>query len=64
MKKSKIFFGTGCLLVLVAILFLIFAFNHPEMSFPWNNNVTLTIYGIYAVFTIAMFVLSAVLKKR
>jgi len=64
MKKSKILFGIGCLLVLLAILFLIFAFNHPEMSFPWNNNVTLTIYGIYAVFTTAMFVLSAVLKKR
>lgn len=64
MSKSKIFFGIGCVLVLVAILFLIFAFNHPEMSFPWNNNVTLTLYGIYAVLTIAMFVLFAVLKKR
>lgn len=64
MKKAKILLYIGCLLVLIAIIFVIFALNHPEMSFPWSNSVSFAIYGIYIVVTICVFVLSVVLKKK
>ena len=55
MKREKIFFGVGCLMVVVAIGFMVFALNHPEMSFPWSNNITYVIYVVYLVVTIFMF---------
>ena len=26
----------GLVMVVIAIVFVVFALNHPEMSFPWN----------------------------
>lgn len=64
MKREKIFFGVGCLMVLVAIGFMVFALNHPEMSFPWSNNITYVIYVVYLVVTIFMFCISKKTKKK
>ena len=30
---------------IVAIVFIMFALNHPEKSFPWNNTITWLLYG-------------------
>ena len=38
MKKS-ISRIIGVIMLIVAIVFIVFALNHPEMSFPWNNIV-------------------------
>ena len=64
MKREKIFFGVGCLMVVVAIGFMVFALNHPEMSFPWSNNITYVIYVVYLVVTIFMFCISKKTKKK
>ncbi len=48
------------IMLVVAIGFIIFAFNHPEATFPWSNTITYTIYGIY---TLVMFVLFITLFK-
>ena len=29
----------GLVMAVIAIAFVVFALNHPEMSFPWNNTV-------------------------
>ena len=43
-------------MLLVAIGFIVFALNHPESTFPWSNTITYTIYGIYALVTILLFI--------
>lgn len=58
MKKVNKFFIIGCIMVVVAICFIVFAFNHPEMSFPWSNNITYAIYVLYFFSTVFM------LKKK
>ena len=40
----------------VAIGFIAFALNHPESSFSWSNAVTYTIYGLYALVMIVLFI--------
>ena len=48
MKKS-ISRIIGVIMLIVAIVFIVFALNHPEMSFPWNNTITWLLYGLYTV---------------
>ena len=45
MKKK--YFIPACVLLAVAIGFFIFALGHPEMSFPWNTQITHIFYGLY-----------------
>ena len=61
MKKnvSKII---GLAMVAIAIAFVIFALNHPEMSFPWNNTTTRVLYGLYAIVTAVLLIAPA--KKK
>ena len=44
------------IMLVVAIGFVIFAVNHPESSFPWSNTVTYTIYGLYALVMVLLFI--------
>lgn len=60
--KRDVFRIMGLVMILGAIIFLVFALNHPEMSFPWSNTVTWSIYGIYAVVTVILLIVSV--KKR
>ena len=43
-KNTKII---GIIMLIVACLFIIYAFNHPEASFPWSNQMTDILYGGY-----------------
>lgn len=52
----------GLVMVAIAIAFVVFALNHPEMSFPWSNTVTWVLYGLYAVVT-AVFLIAPAKKK-
>lgn len=63
-KQSKVFLFIGILMVMVAIIFFVFALNHPEMSFNWSNTITYTIYIVYFVVMVAMFILSVVFRKK
>ncbi len=51
MNKFKMYFIIGCLLIIIAIAFILYAVNHPEASFPWSNFVTYTIYIVYGLLT-------------
>lgn len=55
MKKANIFLIIGYIMVVIAICFMVFALNHPEMSFPWSNNITYVIYGLYCIATVFIF---------
>ena len=52
----------GSIMFVAAIVFVIFALNHPEMSFTWSNTITYLLYGLYFVVMVIMFV--APFKKK
>ena len=49
----------GLVMVAIAIAFVVFALNHPEMSFPWSNMITWMLYGLYAFVTAVLLVAPA-----
>lgn len=57
MKFFNRYLISAIILLLSAIVFLIFAFNHPELSFPWDNKYTYTFYIIYIFLVIMLFFL-------
>ena len=52
-KTSRIAAG---IMLMVAIGFFIYAINHPEGAFPWSNTMTYTIYGVYLLVMIVLFI--------
>ena len=40
------------LMLVLAVVFFIYAVSHPEGSFPWSNWITYLIYGIYLAVTV------------
>ena len=62
MKKS-ISRIIGVIMLIVAIVFIVFALNHPEKSFPWNNTITWLLYGIYFLVTVVLLFDSPILSK-
>ena len=55
MKKS-ISRIIGVIMLIVASVFIVFALNHPEKSFPWNNTITWLLYGIYFLVTVVLLI--------
>lgn len=55
MKKS-ISRIIGVIMLIVAVVFIIFALNHPEKSFPWNNTITWLLYGVYFLVTVVLLI--------
>lgn len=56
-NSRKAYTAAGIVLVLIGAIFFIFALNHPEMSFGWPNAVTYTVYILYAVYTVIIFMM-------
>lgn len=54
MKKVSRIIAT--IMLVVALGFFIYAINHPELSWPWSNAITFTIYGIYLLIMIVLFI--------
>ena len=61
MKKS-ISRIIGVVMLIVAFVFIMFALNHPEKSFPWNNTITWLLYGVY-FFVIVVLLIAPKMKK-
>lgn len=52
----------GTIMLVIAIAVVVFALNHPEMSFPWSNTITWVLYGVYAIATVVLLI--APTKKK
>ena len=52
----------GLIMLIIAIVFIMFALNHPEKSFPWNNTITWLLYGVY-FFVIVVLLIAPKMKK-
>ena len=55
MKKSTSRI-VGLVMLIIAVAFIVFALNHPEMSFPWNNIITWLLYGLYILVTVMLLI--------
>ena len=53
--KKRISRIIGVIMLIVAIVFIMFALNHPEKSFPWSNTITWLLYGVYFLVTIGEY---------
>ena len=58
-KVSRII---GGIMLILAVAFLFVALGHPEMSFSWGNGITYTLYAIYALIMVVLFI--APFKKK
>ena len=55
MKKSTSRI-VGLVMLIIAVAFIVFALNHPEMSVPWNNTITWLLYGLYVLVIVVLFI--------
>ena len=55
MKKSASRI-VGLVMLIIAVAFIMFAMNPPEMSFPWNNTITWLLYGLYVLVTVVLLI--------
>ena len=46
----------GLIMLIIAIVFIMFALNHPEKRFPWNNTITWLLYGAYFLVTVVLLI--------
>ena len=63
MKKSTSRI-VGLVMLIIAVAFIMFAVNHPEMSFPWNNTITWLLYGLYVLVTVVLFIAPKMKKYK
>lgn len=50
--KNKKYKKIAILMLAIGIIFIFYALNHPESSFPWSNNITYIIYMVYLILII------------
>ena len=50
--KNKKYLKIALTLLVIGIIFIFYALNHPEASFPWSNNITYIIYIVYLLLII------------
>ena len=53
MKKR--FLLSACVLIVIAVCFVIYAMWHPELSFPWSASITYVLYGLYVDGIVLLF---------
>ena len=46
----------SAVMLAAAVLFFLYALNHPEVSFPWGNAITYTLYGVYLLVMVVLAV--------
>jgi len=45
----------GIILSILGLAFVTIVLTNPQLSFPWPNWVTYTLYGFYAIYTVLVF---------
>ena len=58
-KMSRVI---ACLMLVIGIAFVIVALNNPQLSWPWSNTISWTIYLTYIILMIVLFI--APFKKK
>ena len=58
-KMSRVI---ACLMLVIGIAFVVVALNNPQLSWPWSNTISWTIYLTYIILMIVLFI--APFKKK
>lgn len=61
--NKKIYRIVAIIMFLFLIGFILFAFNHPELSFPWQNSISYILYVLYIAVMIVFFVIDFINNK-
>ena len=59
-KYSRII---AVIMLVIAIVFIFIALNNPQASFPWGNEITYILYGVYVCLMIVLFIAPFKRKK-
>ena len=59
-KYSRII---AVIMLVIAIVFIFIALNNPQASFPWSNEITYILYGVYLCLMIVLFIAPFKRKK-
>ena len=62
--KRKVSLTIGCVLLIIAACFVMYAANHPEAAFPWSSRTTFMLYGAYIWVLFRFLVDIPFLKKK
>jgi ABC-type transport system involved in cytochrome c biogenesis permease subunit len=62
--KKRISRIIGLTMLIIAIVFIMFALNHPEKSFPWSNTITWLLYGVYFLVTVVLLIAPKINKCK
>lgn len=54
----------GFSMLLIAIVFVVFAATHPEMGFAWSNVITYCLYCVYLIIMVILLIAPFREKKR
>ena len=60
--KKRISRIIGLTMLIIAIVFIMFALNHPEKSFPWSNTITWLLSGVYFLVTVVLLIAPKIKK--
>lgn len=52
----------ACIMIMVAVIFVVIAFNNPQLNWPWSNAVTYILYMLYLIIVIVLLI--APFKKK
>lgn len=50
-------------MLVIGVIFFIIALNSPQLSWPWSNGITYSIYVAYLIVMVVLFVVSFRKKK-
>lgn len=64
MSTSKKLITIAVIMTLLAIIFIVIALSHPELSFPWSNTVTYILYVLYMAAMIVIYILGIIKRNK
>lgn len=53
----------ACAMLVIGMIFFIVALNNPQLSWPWSNTITYSIYVAYLIVMVVLFVVAFKKKK-
>lgn len=62
--KTKILKYISIFMMIVAVIFVVIAFIHPEFAWPWSNTITYIIYGMYLFIMSVTFVVGRAMSEK
>ena len=64
MSTSKKLITIAVIMTLLAIILIVIALSHPELSFPWSNTVTYILYVLYMAAMIVIYILGIIKRNK